>query len=522
MIKGISMRSCKKSIVLIIFVICFNGCNKTKIHETEPNNTFESANRIEMNKEIIGFLDSEKDIDNFLLDVNEPQILRVHLGGVKGVNHAINIYKKENNSFKLIKIIDDNRKSAPEIFANLYASGQYIFSISYGDRDAQKGNDENSYTLKITSRPCINEEREPNDNPYTAGEINFDNPLTGYFSPGKNSLNKDEKNSMVENDFYKFNVALADNPPILIDVSLSGVSGIDSCLAILNSSLEEIVFVDNAGMGEGEYITDFGLKETGTYYIKVFAKNFSFNNDTPYELKIYSKPYDADYELEPNNSFEQANEISDNSIRGKVSSISDIDSFKFTSPNISKYYRLNCELSEGFFPSLNVYDNNKNKLFEINNYGSDQDAIPPFFVKDSVYISVSASKMPPDQSNYKLTIEDYYPEGPMEIEPNNSKSTANPITERMSGFINSKNDIDYYLFKCDDRKKVKIKVKGIRNGKITFSTTDQMGFIIKTKDVNSDEEVSHIEVFDKKGFIIIGSVTPNYENPYTITIEETQ
>ncbi|MCL2154787.1 MAG: hypothetical protein FWH53_03895 [Leptospirales bacterium] len=515
------MKNYKKSILLIIFVISFTSCNKTKIYETEPNNTFETANKIEIGKEIIGYLESENDIDNFLLDINETQILKINLSGVKGVNHAIYIYRKENVNFKLIKIIDDNRKSAPETFANLYVSpGQYIFSITHGERDEKKGNTENPYILKITSRPYSGEEREPNDTPHAANEIYFDQPIIGYFSPGRNPLNKDQKNPMIETDWYKFDISVSMITPLLIDVSLYGVLGIDSVISVFNSSLEEIVTVDNAGTGEGEYITDLGLKESGTYYIRVFAKNFSFNNETPYELRITSKPYDSDYELEPNNTFEQANIIMNNSIRGKISSVSDMDCFKFSSPTKNRYYKIDCELSADFSPTLTAYDNNRNKLFEINNFGSDQDFIPPFFVKDSIYISLSASKMPPNESNYKLSIEEYYPDGQMEMEPNNSKAAANLITGRMSGFINSKNDADYYLYKCEDRKKVQIRVRGVRNGKITFSTTDQMGFIIKTKDVNSDEEVSHIEVFDKKGFIIIESVTPNYEYPYTIIIEE--
>jgi hypothetical protein len=117
-------------------------------------------------------------------------------------------------------------------------------------------------------------------------------------------------------------------------------------------------------------------------------------------------------------------------------------------------------------------------------------------------------------------MEEYFPDGQMEIEPNNSTSTANLITGRMTGFINCKNDKDYYIYKCEERKKVNIRVKGVKNGKISFSTTDNMGYILKTKEINSDEEVSHIEVFDKKGFIIIESITPNYEYPYTISIEE--
>ena len=517
------MKSYKKSILLIIILICFVSCKKSKIHETEPNNTFENANKIETGKEIIGYLESDNDIDNFLLEVNEIQVLHVNLSGVKGLNHAINIYRREASGFKLIKIIDDNRKSAPETFANLYVSGgQYIFSISFGDRDEKKGNSENPYILKITSRPYLNEEREPNDIPVSANEILFDQPITGYFSPGRNPLNKDQKNSMVETDWYKFNVPLSNGTPVLVDVSLTGVLGIDSVISIFNSSLEEIVTVDNAGTSEGEYITDFGLKESGAYYIRIFAKNFSFNNETPYELKILSKQYDTDYELEPNNNFEQANVIMNNSVRGKISSISDTDFFKFSSPSKNRYYKINCELSDDFFPTLTVYDSNKIELFKINNFGSDQDIIPPFFVKDSCYISLSTSKMPPNESNYKLLIEEYYPEGQMEMEPNNSKQAANSISDRMTGFINSKSDVDYYLYKCEDRKKVKIKVKGVKNGKITFSTTDQMGFIIKTKEVNSNEEVSHIEVFDKKGYIIIEPVIPNYESPYTITIEDVQ
>ena len=513
----------KKSILLIIFIIFFVSCKKSKIYETEPNNTFETANKIEIGKEIEGYLDTENDIDNFILDINEAQILRINLSGVKGVNHAISIYKRESNIFRLIKIIDDNRKSAPETFANLYASaGQYIFSIRHGDKDEKKGNKENPYILKITSRPYTNEEREPNDTSSSANEIFFDQPITGYFSPGRNPLNIDQENPMVELDWFKFDVTQSDNTYSLIDVSISGVSGIDSVISIFNSLGEELVTVDNAGTGEGEHVTDLGLRDTGTYYIRTYAKNFSFNNDTPYVLTVTSKPYDSDYELEPNNSFEQANTIMNNSIRGKISSISDIDFFRFSSPTRNRYYKINCELSDGFFPTLTVYDSNKNELFKINNFGSDQDIIPPFFVKDSIYISLSVSKMPPNESNYKITMEEYYPEGQMEMEPNNSKETANVITNRMSGFINSKNDADYYLYKCEERKKVKITVKGVRNGKISFSTTDQMGFIIRTREVNSDETVSHIEVFDKKGYIIIESVKPNYEYPYTITIEEVQ
>jgi len=108
----------------------------------------------------------------------------------------------------------------------------------------------------------------------------------------------------------------------------------------------------------------------------------------------------------------------------------------------------------------------------------------------------------------------------VETEPNNSKTTANAIDKDISGFINYKNDVDYYLIKTDERKKVKITVKGVKNGKIKISTADPLGFIIKSKEVESDNELTLFDTVDRKGYIIIEPVIQNYESFYTISIGE--
>jgi hypothetical protein len=47
-----------------------------------------------------------------------------------------------------------------------------------------------------------------------------------------------------------------------------------------------------------------------------------------------------------------------------------------------------------------------------------------------------------------------------------------------------------------------------------------MGYIIKTRTVTNGESISFQELFDKKGYIIVDTVTPDYDNHYTISAEE--
>jgi len=309
----------KKSIVLIIFLFFIISCNNSKNSEIEPNNTFLNANDIEINKEITGFLSSENDIDNYILNISEEQILEIKLSAIKGVNSTIYLYRIENSNTQLIKVIDDNRKSAPEVFANFFVNaGRYIISITHGSRDLKKGNTETPYKLSVSTRSFLNEEKEPNDSPNSATELFDKSQITGYFSPGQDSQNNDPKTRMKEIDWYKFNVTLYDNIPTLIDLKLSGVSGIDSVISLMNSRMEEIITIDSAGIGDGEMISDFGINETGTYYVQLSSKNFLFNNETSYNLKLDYKAFDPNSELESNNSFEKSNSVLNNIINGQI------------------------------------------------------------------------------------------------------------------------------------------------------------------------------------------------------------
>jgi hypothetical protein len=514
----------KKSILLILIFSFILSCKLSKSTETEPNNTFANANKLEINKEIAGFLETENDTDNYILNIDEEQILKIELSGIKGVNHSINIFKNENPKPLLIKVIDDNRKSSPEIFSNLYVQpGQYIITVAHGLRDIKKGNSETPYKLRVTSRSYFNEEKEPNDNPYSATEIADKSGIIGFFSPAQNSLNNDQKNKMKEIDWYKFNITISDNIPVLITLKVTGVPAVDSVISILNSNLEEILTADSTGTGEAEMIADFGIKESGVYYVQVSAKNFISNSDASYELKLDFKAYNQNSELESNNSFEKSNIIVNNEISGSINSSGDYDFYLFNSPFKNKYYKAGCSGVAGLDIIMTIYDSNRNKLFEINNEGpGGAEKIPYFMIKSPVYFSISASAFADSDARYTLDLEQFDSNEILEIEPNNSKTAANIINKKITGFTTYKNDTDYYLVKYEKRQKVKITVKGVKDGRLRISTTDPLGFIIKSKEVESDEEISINEIFDKKGFIVIEPLVSNYEHPYTITIEDLQ
>jgi len=166
--------------------------------------------------------------------------------------------------------------------------------------------------------------------------------------------------------------------------------------------------------------------------------------------------------------------------------------------------KLGCSSNEGLDISLTIYDSNRNKLFDVNNTGSgESEKIPFFMIKNSIYISVSATSLSSSESKYTLDFEQYQSNDTIEIEPNNTKTTANLFNKNITGFITYKNDIDYYHIKYTGRQKVKISVKGVKNGKIRISTTDPLGFIIKSKEIDSDEEITFNEIFDSFNILLV-------------------
>jgi hypothetical protein len=509
---------------MLLLLVVLHSCAKKERSEKEPNNFFAEANEIDQDERILGYMDGPTDRDYYVLRMEESRIIDLRVSGVRGINLAVKIWKGAREP-KLIKWVDDNRKSSPERFVNLSAApGTYFIEILQSDRDPKKENRESPYELSLKSREAIAEESEPNDTMDEANPIEPGREVTGFFSPAFNWMNTDKEHPNREEDWFVINVNLPTDSPVLMDVSLTGVSGVDSILSLYDEKGGKIAESDNGAVGEPEMLSGVGIKKSGKYYIMVASKNYASNNDEPYSLTATIKERDPGVEMEPNDDFENANTIVNNLITGKINSRDDRDMFRYqaSGPGI---YRIELRPPEDMDALFTIYSSDKEKIIDVNNAGAGgREVFPNFYSERDFYIEVSAKttgELP--KGDYVLSVTPFKDIENQEREPNNDISQANEIRGRATtGYISSRRDKDYFLITSNMRIREKFEVQGVKGGRIRVSITDPMGFIIKSYSVRGDRSVIFSEMIDKKAYIIVESVAENYDNPYTIILRGAQ
>ncbi|HOT43778.1 MAG TPA: hypothetical protein PLM53_04930 [Spirochaetota bacterium] len=492
--------------------------------EKEPNNSFSTASDIRPDERFLGFMGTPHDRDFYRIRVDGRAILDIQLSGVKGINLAMKIWKGGEEP-KLIKWIDDNRKSSPERMANLtVTAGDYYIEVFQSDRDQKKSDRENAYELMLKKREAISEESEPNDSRDDADTLHLNKEITGYFSPAYNRLNEQKENLHREEDWFAIDVNLKDGTPELMDVSLSGVSDVNSVLYLYDSEGMEIAMSDNGGAGEPESINGAGIKKSGTYYIMVASKGYTANHEEPYTLNAALKEHDSGTEMEPNNDFESANVFS-NIIAGRINSKDDKDVYLCQANGGPSIYRIELRPPEDMDAIMTLYNSDREKIIDINSGArSKKEVYPNFYTDKDFYIAVSArtgDKVPAGE--YMLAVTPFKSIADQEREPNNEQSQANKLTGKMiTGFTSTRGDKDYFIISGDSRIKQKFEIQGVRGGAIKVSVTDPLGYIIKTIDVPGDRKAVFSEMIDKKGYLIIEAETENYDNPYTVNLRGAQ
>ncbi len=520
---GTDMRTIA-AVLFITLLIPFLQCSKKGRMEKEPNNSFSTASEITQDERFLGFMGSPNDRDFYLLRVQNRGVLDIQLSGVKGINLAMKIWKGGEEP-KLIKWVDDNRKSSPERLANLsIIPGTYYIEIFQSDRDQKKSDKENAYELILKNREAISEESEPNDSREDADSLHVNKEITGYFSPAYNRLNEDKENLHREEDWFAVDVNLKDDSPELIDVSFSAVSDVNAVLFLYDADGALISMVDNGGPGEPEELSGAGIKKSGTYYVMVASKGYTANHDEPYTLKVALKEHDSGSEMEPNNDYDSSNAFS-TVITGRINSKDDKDVFLYQADSGPAIYRIELRPPDDMDAILTLCNIEREKIIDINTGGrSRKEVYPNFYSEKDFYITVSArsgEKVPAGE--YILSVTAFKNISDQEREPNNEISQANRITGKtITGFTSYRGDKDYFLITGDARMKQKFEVQGVRGGEIKVSVTDPLGYIIKSADVKGDRKTVFSEMIDKKGYLVIEAVTENYDNPYTVTLRGAQ
>jgi hypothetical protein len=86
----------------------------------------------------------------------------------------------------------------------------------------------------------------------------------------------------------------------------------------------------------------------------------------------------------------------------------------------------------------------------------------------------------------------------------------------VSGYTSYPGDKDYFLLAFNSRINERFEVTGVKGGEIKVSVTDPLGYIIRSVDVRGNSKIVFNETIDKKGYLIVESLSEDYDNPYTI------
>ncbi len=503
--------------VLILIGILSCGCSKNGSKEKEPNNSSKNANEIELSRPVTGYLHDDSDTDYFKLEVDKQSIASITLSPIKGVNHALLIFREIDGKPFLLKTIDDSRKSSPEEFPNMgLKPGIYYFQVAFGERDSAKGNEKNSYQLKITAEENSNEEFEPNDIRDYATPITSSVEYKSFFSPAFNKLNDKDVDKFREYDYYSISVM---SPSSVIDVSVSGVPQVNSVLQ-LKDSLGNLIASADAGLeGAGELIKNRGISEAGIYYIVLYSKNYEKNNEVPYLLSATVKGYDLSNEMESNDTIDSANQILGKDINGLIYPEGDIDIYVYQ-PDVSKQLSVKAIPPQSVDIKLKVSDIDGKTLFDVNNNPAGvMEVIPNIITDKKIFITVSAggASFDPD-IQYNLILEEYSLSDGSEKEPNDAKEDANIVAgQYIQGYINRKNDTDYFFLQYGKKVNTAIKFRGVKNTNIEISVADNFGYVAKTEKSLSGSNIEIKETINGSGYLIIKGETPSAE-PYGIEI----
>ncbi|MDH5719358.1 MAG: hypothetical protein OEZ13_01935 [Spirochaetia bacterium] len=499
------------------------NCSKN-LQEIEPqNNKREMAQELKSGIIVNGALYSEqgKDIDYYFARTDNDKMLKAKLSQMKGIDSRILLFRKgERNPYK---IINDNASSIGEEFAPLLIEPPgIVIAIEpierVNDIEQKKIGYEFSINLLDAHYPF---EKEDNDSFETAQEIT-EEIITGYYN------NKKINDKNIEKDYYYFNVS--EEEIVLCNISVTAVKKIDPVLRIYDENKNLLHYSQEKGEEQTEDINSLGLQGPGRYFISLNDNNGNINTDEYYELKVELKKNKKDTEFEPNDIFEKATIISEEKTTGQIADSHDIDIYLLENKNEWPVeYSITVTPAENMDIKAEIYKNeNSESLIFNDDQLEKKEGISNLRLleKERIFMKITAVKLAKETgAQYYIQVEERNLTDNIEIEPNNTKETAQIILpgSEILAYINPNNDIDYYKIKNENDGKYKIMVDGITGCFENLFIADRKGY--KTDEYKSAKEGDGISIstnLESGGFIGIfcEKHTKNlFNEPYKILIQ---
>ncbi|MBU1075955.1 MAG: hypothetical protein KKH98_01595 [Spirochaetes bacterium] len=515
------MRKC----LLILLLFFLISCTINKKKEVEPNNTRWESQLIKLPISLTGKMD-HRDIDyyKFIITESVTNLMDIILS-VKAENHLVLSLYHQNTLLKHTYPVRNPLKEEQKkiVLKNIVIHpGVYYIKIS----GMPSMSEETRYTLMIKEYTHDDTmEMEPNDKLVEANFINITNGyIKGYFNPAINLvIDGDDQ----EADWYKFSTTGKSN---VLSLEITSIPDIDPVIELYNNLGFMIKKADSMGLDEPEILKNFGLLNSGEYFIKVYNKNKNSQNErTPYQLYLGLKELIPQFEMEPNDSINKANFLKTR-IQGYINPLSDQDWYEFTVDEEKAIYNISITPVNSIDMSINIYNSIGEKIYDLNAYSvNEAEIIPNLLLSHGQYflsVSDSSNKNQNYLDHYTLILKKQPFDNNWEYEPNDllKQAIETDINRSIHGYISSAQDSDTFKFSISSQTSIKIDITPVPHIDPVILILDQQKNIIKKINSNSsgEGETDTLQLSEGTYYVILSDADKKsnfYEN-YIFSIYE--
>ena len=490
-------------------------------YETEPNGTRESANEIALNSFVEGNSCSYSDSDWYKFTVDEKGAtsfsLEADFASSTGSKYdwKLELYSGDNTNYTYA--INFKGEDGKAVSVN-YGLEPGVYYAKLVNPYEYKGKD---YKFSVNFTADENYETEPNGKKEFANEIAL------------NSFARGNSDSYSDSDWYKFTVDEKGATSFSLEADFASSTGskYDWKLELYSGDNTNYTYAINFKGEDGKAVSNkYGL-DPGVYYAKLVNPNNYNGKDYKFSVNFTADP---NYETEPNNSAETADELN-GFVKGSLSSNSDADWYKFTVDG-KGYVNFDFETSaESGEWKLELFENadSKSSFYEKTFKAGEETNITDDIGLDEgeYYARIRSYSWVAD--DYKLNL-NFVEDEKWESEFNNDFDTADEILPNTttSGCLMSSGDKDYYKFTLENDGYINLDFisKAVGNA-VTYYTmelmdsTEEHTVIYTVQIKGSDELVESGNIGLAKGTYFV-RVKPNstFKENYSVKLsyEESQ
>jgi hypothetical protein len=464
--------------------------------ESEPNNIKEKASFMEEATIYTGgFYENDLDYYQFTLS-SDSMVDFVYFSYSTMADMTVKVFDANN-----VRMFSKNSSDGEPLFFSLgLTSGTYYIQVSSsGDVDQSS-----EYIISYKFTDSL-QERNPV-------------PL------GVGDTIQDTINSLVDECYFSYSINEKQSLQIEFTPHESPKNTAKYCITVIDQNQNVLDQMKSLNHTPVSMETTYS---TGTYSIIVTPVD-EVNANMPFTISLNQGS--SNVEEEPNNRTDQAVVIDfDKSMKGRISSNSDIDYYAFSLEQ-PQNFEIIFSCSEGNQDyALTLYkDTDENMIDSMTSLKGEEIYVNIGLSIGDYFLKISSNDANSENLPY-YNLQIKQSNQTFEIEPNNSfnEATNTIIGKTIKGRIStSLNDKDYFKLNLDAPRYIKLKFSGL-DSNITYFLSlckETAENLIESSESTNGEEISFdLGVSAGKYFVIIegdGNITNSNNDYYTLTIEE--